>query len=546
MALVWEKVTNRRIGRVLFALMIAGSAAVLVAAAPARANPPDGGWQAEYWDNRSLQGAPILVQQVAAVGFEWGFGSPGAGIPADNWSARWTRVANFAQGWYRFQTFTDDGVRVWVDGELVIDRWFDMPGTHYTGDVYLTQGTHEVRMEYFEHIGWARAYLTWYRAGAPTTSSKWQGEYFANRWLLGSPTLVRQDATVDFDWGWGSPASGIPPDEFSARWTRELPFAAGNYRFYVRSDDGARLWAGSQLVLDRWTDQAATVHSGDVHLAEGKHVIKLEYYENGGVAEVELWWEPISVHAEAWLAEYFANTTLSGSPAWVESVAQVDFDWGGGGPDHGIGSDCFSARYTASLEFAQGLYTFRVRSDDGVRLWVDGSQVLDRWSVRSVTEDTVHLHLDEGLHQVRLEYFEQEGLAEVKLWWEKQEEDSVWAGQYFTNRWLIGQPAVARSESTLDFDWGLGSPAAGIPADDFSARWTRTLTLSAAKTITFYVRCDDGVRLWVDSQLVMDRWYDQAASKTHAAQATVAAGVHTVTLEYYEHSGFASVKLWWQ
>jgi hypothetical protein len=298
--------------------------------------------------------------------------------------------------------------------------------------------------------------------------------------------------------------------------------------------------------VDRWTDQAATVHSGDAYLAEGEHVVKLEYYENGGVAEVELWWEPISVHADAWLAEYYANTTLSGSPGWVESVAQVDFDWGGDGPEHGIGSDWFSARYTASLEFAQGLYAFRVRSDDGVRLWVDGSQVLDRWSVRSVTEDVVHVHLDEGLHQVRLEYFEQEGLAEVKLWWEKQGEDSAWTGQYFTNPWLIGQPAVARSESNLDFDWGLGSPAAGIPADDFSARWTRTLTLSAARTLTFYVRCDDGTRLWVDGQLVMDRWYDQAASKTHEAQATLAAGVHTVTLEYYERTGFASVKLWWQ
>ncbi len=543
MRFVREKAKDGRAARLMLA--VAMVAAALAVPELACANPLDGGWQAEYWDNPSLHGSPTLVQQVQAVGFEWGFGSPGAGISADNWSARWTRVLNFEQGWYRFQTFTDDGVRVWVDGELLIDRWFDMPGTYHTGDVYLAQGAHEVKMEYYEHMGWARAYLRWYRLGAPPTPTQWQGEYFANRWLLGFPVLVRQDEAVKFNWGWGSPGSGIPSDGFSARWTREVAFTAGNYRFYVRSDDGARLWVDSQLVVDRWSDPA-TVHFGDAYLTGGKHAVKLEYYENGGVAEVELWWEPIAIQTDAWLAEYFANATLSGAPVAAEAVAQVDFDWGEDGPGHGVGTDGFSARYTATLEFASGLYTFYVRSDDGVRLWVDGNLVLDRWSVRSATQDAIDMHLDGGAHQIRLEYFEEGGLAEVSLWWEKRDTGSAWEAQYFTNPWLIGQPAAVRAEDSLDFDWGLGSPAAGIPADDFSARWTRTLTLSAARTMTFYVRCDDGVRLWIDGQLVMDRWYDQAASKTHSAQAVLPAGTHTVALEYYEHSGFASVKLWWQ
>ena len=61
-------------------------------------------------------------------------------IPKDNWSARWVRSAQFTAGWYRFRTFTDDGVRLWVDGKLVIDQWFDMPGAANTADVYLTAG----------------------------------------------------------------------------------------------------------------------------------------------------------------------------------------------------------------------------------------------------------------------------------------------------------------------------------------------------------------------------------------------------------------------
>jgi len=541
-----EAAMKRRMGSLLLAAAILAWTAGLAMPGPAHASVAEDGWRAEYWSNPYLQGAPTLVQQVASVGFEWGFGSPGAGIPVDNWSARWTRSIHFGSGWYRFQTFTDDGVRVWVDGELIIDRWFDMPGTYYTGDVYLSDGTHEVKMDYYDHLGWARAYLTWYRLGTPPTPTKWQGEYFANMWLLGAPTLVRSDDTVDFNWGSGSPGSGIPSDQFSARWTKGVNFTEGDYRFYVLSDDGARLWVDSQLVVDQWADEAATVHFGDAYLAEGKHTVRLEYYENAGVAEVKLWWEAIATHTDVWLAEYYANTTLSGAPATVETVAEVDFNWGGDGPGNGIGPDEFSARYTATVDFTEGLYTFSVRSDDGERLWVDGNLVLDRWSVRSVTEDTAALHLDEGAHQVRLEYFQEGGLAEVKLWWEKRQEGSAWTGQYFGNPWLIGQPAVVRVDNNLDFDWGAGSPAAGIPTDEFSVRWTRTLTLSSARTLTFYLRCDDGARLWVDGQLVMDEWFDQAASQTHTAKVALAAGVRTLTLEYYENLGLASVKLWWQ
>ena len=82
-----------------------------------------GGWKGEYFDNRTLSGAPILVRQDARVGFDWATSAPSALLPTDNFSVRWTRTLSLPAGNYLFTTHTDDGVRVWLDDKLIIDRW---------------------------------------------------------------------------------------------------------------------------------------------------------------------------------------------------------------------------------------------------------------------------------------------------------------------------------------------------------------------------------------------------------------------------------------
>jgi hypothetical protein len=75
---------------------------------------------------------------------------------------RWTGNPSFAQaGRYRFHTNTDDGVRLWVDGWLLIDQWHNQGATEYTAEINLSAGQHQVRMEYYENVGWAGAQLWW-------------------------------------------------------------------------------------------------------------------------------------------------------------------------------------------------------------------------------------------------------------------------------------------------------------------------------------------------------------------------------------------------
>lgn len=121
-------------------------------------------WRGEYFANTSLAGAPSMVRDDGAgtINFNWGNGGPGTcGVGSDNFSVRWTRTFHFTGGTWRFTTTTDDGVRLYVDGALVIDRWIDQGPTTYTANVTLAPGNHTIVFAYYEKGGGAVAQLGW-------------------------------------------------------------------------------------------------------------------------------------------------------------------------------------------------------------------------------------------------------------------------------------------------------------------------------------------------------------------------------------------------
>jgi len=266
-------------------LVWAGSA---LAQGPITPQHSDPFWQAAYWNNMTLSGSPALQRADSNLDFNWGGGSPGPGIPADGFSARWARYLDLQAGTYRFSATSDDGMRVYVDNELIINDWSDHSARTVSADRYLSSGHHLVVVEYYEKTVDAVARLTW----APVAAIvNWRGEYYANMNLSGTPALVRDDAQINFNWGSGSPASGvIPADHFSVRWTRNLSLDAASYRFTLTVDDGARLWVNNHLLIDTWKVQAPHTYTGDIYLPGGSIPVKLEYYENTGGAVVRLSW----------------------------------------------------------------------------------------------------------------------------------------------------------------------------------------------------------------------------------------------------------------
>jgi hypothetical protein len=272
-----------------------------------------------------------------------------------------------------------------------------------------------------------------------------QGDYFANQNLSGTPVLSQVDQTVNFDWGAGSPDPTVPTDHFSVRWTGKVqPYSTETYTFTTQTDEGVRLWVNNTLLIDHWADQASTQWSGSIALSAGvKYDIKMEYFEDTGNASASLLWSSptttLTVIPETQLypppqppstngltGTYFSNTTLTAPATLTRVDKQVNYDWGGGSPDPSMPSTNFSVRWTGYVQAAYSeTYTFQTSTDDGVRLWVNGVQLINYWNPQGANgvcpADANHsgsIALTAGQkYAITMEYYQAGGGDSAKLYW---------------------------------------------------------------------------------------------------------------------------------
>jgi hypothetical protein len=398
-----------RVGFVLTLLLLTGTV-FAQGLGPQHSDPH---WQVSYWNNISLSGTPAREETVAHINFDWGYGSPHHTVATEGFSARWKRYIDVGAGTYRFTATSDDGIRVYVDGNLIIDEWHDHPARTYSADYGLQAGHHLVTVEYYENTGAAVAKVSW--TLSPEQPGPWRAQYYANRWLSGSPVLTRSEAKVGSDWGTGSPAPQVPSDNFSARWARTVPFEWGNYRFTATSDDGIRVYVDNRLIIDEWHDHPAQSYSSDLNLAGGPHEIVVEYYEHAGAAVAKLEWTRLSGTAK-WRGEYYDNRWLNGSPALTRDDEGIEFNWGYGSPAGHIPSDGFSVRWTRTARLESGLYRFTTTTDDGVRLWVNDHLLIDKWIDQASQSHSGTIHVS-GDVPIKMEYYENGGAASARLTW---------------------------------------------------------------------------------------------------------------------------------
>ena len=622
---------------------------------------PSQPFTAKYYDNTTFSGAPVLTRQDPNINFVWGEGSPDPALPVDGFSVRWTKTQYFGAGRYEFTAVADDGVRLYIDGKRVIDQWQGPANTEFSHVAELGEGKHTIKMEYVERGGGATAALSWDSA-LDQPSDAYRAQYW------NAPPGVQRDprarrpssrATRTRSTTTGARArraQASRTNRFVARWTRTMSFAPGDYEFAVTADDGVRLYVDGVRVIDKWIDQAPTTYRTTLPLDGGPHTIVMEYYENGGGATARLDYsrvgdppaddrvprgvlehagrhgrrpasrparptssattrrststgararrEPASRRTGSWRAgrrpwcsrpastgspasattgcgststtcrsstsgppatrstastrsSRAAHTscasstsrraaarepssptsgsatscpptgatppstsptaTWPGAPVLTRTDDAVDFDWGGGAPGDGVPADNFSARWTKSVTLAEaGAYKFTVTGDDGVRLYVDGEKVLDKWIPQG--RDHVHRHPPPGPGHARDRARVLRGRRgrgrQVRLREDLRAASATAAAravrrgvlrQQRPRRRLRSSPApTTRSTST----GARARPSSGVPVDRFSARWTRTKTY-AAGTYRFSVTGDDGIRVLVDGTPVVDGWFYQ-------------------------------------
>jgi uncharacterized protein YraI len=145
-----------------------------------------------------------------------------------------------------------------------------------------------------------------------------------------------------------------------------------------------------------------------------------------------------------WTGRFFNNASLTDPGVDITGINGLNFNWGGGGPIvngqavPGIGTDNFSARFTSTQNLTPGVYSFVVSSDDGVRLYVNGGVVLDKFIGRALTTDTISVTISTSPVNLTVEYFEGIDQAILQVQWFLVSSTTAIPGQ----TQVFGTPAV--------------------------------------------------------------------------------------------------------
>jgi len=326
------------------------------------------------------------------------------------------------------------------------------------------------------------------------------GEYYPNKTLSGAP-LPRIDSAIAFDFEVDPPFPGLfPENDFSVRWTGSvLTGAAGTYVFGVDHNRGARLWVDGVLLVDDWWNGNG-FHSGAIALAgASEYYVCLEYFAETGASYVELSWQPPG-----------GNLVVI-PPTSLRPLLDRDLD---GIPDPCQFADCNGNGIEDLEDIVRGL-----SSDCDGDLVPDECQPCADCDKNGLLDDC-ELTAGSGL---------------VGQYWA-----SYGGAGKFSERRLV------RIDPDIDFDWAGSSPAFGVPADEFAVRWTGTLTTPAVTgTYQLHVRSDDGVRFWLDRELLVDEWHPSSGNVYTVYVPLSGATDHLFELDYYEGGGDARIFVRW-
>ena len=151
----------------------------------------------------------------------------------------------------------------------------------------------------------------------------------------------------------------------------------------------------------------------------------------------------------------------------------------------------------------------------------------------------------EKVYYWRVDEFDESGTAHKGDVWHftTMRSDSGVKGEYYEGDFEA--LVLTRTDPGINFDWGTGSPDPQVPADDFSVRWTGELEVPFTSDWTFTANCDDWVRLWVNDQLLFDKWGEQAGVEWIGIVNLVAGQTYSIVMEYHENTGNADAILYW-
>lgn len=314
---------------------------------------PANNWKAEYFNNINLTGTPVFMENLGdgSRGFSrnWGNGSP-TNTPSDNFSAKMTTQRYLAPGLYKITTQADDGIRVRIGNQTVVNRWVDQPYLTNSGYFYSNGGNVPIAVEYYERGGgaainfniapatkfqevvnesqqWKATVYNWdsSQSSAPPIDF-WQGDINNSKAIgvisLGSNTRSDGKKGINVNWGNGAPngdGSLLPHDNFAIRAYTWADFDGSPYKFRVMGDDGFQILAKNQATgqwysitpQNSWDQGYGPQKEITYTLPAGRYDMHFHQYEAGGDAYLNLDWEKVGNPDIDIRLDYFGNFSQS-------------------------------------------------------------------------------------------------------------------------------------------------------------------------------------------------------------------------------------------
>ncbi|AKD56212.1 glycoside hydrolase [Spirosoma radiotolerans] len=392
-------------------------------------------------------------------------------------------------------------------------------------------------------------------------------------------------------------------DNFALRYTGYVKIPAdGVYTFYTNSDDGSKLLIGSTEVVNNDGGHVVQERSGTIGLKAGLHALTIVYFEGGGDQALTVSYSGTNLSKQVIPDASFMRVapvvSLRAADNPANTTAGLDYSYYEGSwsnlPDFNTLSPVktgtstnpsltvrnrdsnYSMKYTGYISIpTDGTYTFYTTSDDGSKLLIGATEIVNNDGIHADQERSGTIGLKAGLHAISILFFQGAGgqtlivsysgpnlgkqvipdaafrrVAPVQPLVSNNTSNGTGTGlraAYFNNQSLTAPSVLTRTDATVDFDWGTGSPAAGtVNIDNFSVRWTGQVEAPVSGAYTFSTNADDGVRLWVNGVQLINDWNAHPPVINNGSSINLTAGQrYDIRLEYFENSGGALAKLWW-
>jgi regulation of enolase protein 1 (concanavalin A-like superfamily) len=478
------------------------------------------GLAGRYFASMDLSG-PAIERVDPVVDFDWGHGQAVVGLGEDRFSVVWEGELNaeFDEP-YTLQVSSDDRARLWLDGHLIIDEWYEHAESVSSAMVRLEAGRrYVVRLEYFENRGRACVSLLWSSPSTPrqvipqrqlySTITSAHIDEIRRRYEEEANSAPRLAADSDLPDGWvnqdvgrvGLPGHAVVIDGI---WTIAAAGAdiwanADGFQFVHRPcDDVVEVVVRvlEQEATDPWAKAGLMVREG---LAAGARHLLLAVTPEHGVILVR--------RERRSESSAMISGPAIGPPCWLKLVRQ------GGRVAGYVSEDGWTWQWVGTEAFPslEALHVgMAVNSHDNSRL---GEARFDNLTVGRPSEPEP-----------------------------TPEPGGTGTGLQATYFDLETGNLVRRIDPMVDFDWGMGSPVEGIGPDLFSARWEGWIEAPADGVHALHVRSDDGARLWIDDQLVLDAWRDQGAEERTVRVWFEQGKRYPMKLEFYERGGEALIQ----